>query len=52
MRANTIEIIFHNLKEHIEGIGTAEGVDWRAGPVKGAVMGFKNFLIKQPLNHD
>ena len=32
----------------IEGIGAAEGVDWRAGPVKGATMGFKNFLNKQP----
>ena len=36
----------------IEGIGAAEGVDWRAGPVKGATMGFKKFLIKQPRNHD
>ena len=36
----------------IEGIGTAEGVDWRAGPVKGATMGFKIFIIKQLLDHD
>ena len=27
-------------------------MDWRAGPVKGAAMGFKNFIIKQPLDHD
>ena len=36
----------------IEGIDASEGADWRAGPVKGATMGFKIFLIKQPLDHD
>ena len=37
---------------YIEGIGATEGVDWRAGPVKGAAMGFKNFIIKKPLDYD
>ena len=32
----------------IEGIGAAEGVDWRAGPVKGATMGFKFFSLNSP----
>ena len=36
----------------IEGIGTTEDVDLRAGPVKGATMGFKKFLIEQPQSHD
>ena len=35
-----------------EGIGATEGVDWRAGPVKRAAMGFKIFIIKQPQNHN
>ena len=29
-----------------------KGVDWRIGPVKGAAMDFKKFLVKQPQNHD
>ena len=32
----------------IEGIGSAEGVELQAGPVKGASMGFKKIIIKQP----
>ena len=35
-----------------EGIDAAEGVDWRAGPVKGAAMGFKKISHKQPRNYD
>ena len=29
---------------HIEGIGAAEAVDLRAGPVEGATMDFKNLF--------
>ena len=33
--------------ECCEGIDAGEGVDWRAGPVKGAAMGFKNLSLNK-----
>ena len=39
-------IIWSSCNHGAEGIDATEDVDWRAGPVKGATMGFKYFLIK------
>ena len=40
--------VFERTQSQPEGIGTTKGMELRARSVKGAGMGLKNFLIKQP----